>query len=44
MNSNDSCEDKIENSLINTSNCGNILGIKIDTKSTFDDHIKEQHR
>ena len=41
---NDSNEVKIGNSLIKRSNCEQLLGVKIDTKFTFDDHIKEQWR
>ena len=39
---NDSNEVKIGNSLIKRSNCEQLLGVKIDTKLTFDDHIKDQ--
>ena len=38
---NDSSEIKIGNSLIKSSNCEKLLGVKIDTKLTFHDHIKD---
>ena len=41
ISSNDSSEIKIGNSLIKSSNCVKLLGVKIDTKLTFDDHIKD---
>ena len=44
INSNDSSEIKIRNSLIKCSNCKKLLGIKIDTKLTFDDHITDMSR
>ena len=44
MSFNDSNEVKIGNSLIKRSNCEQLLGVKIDTKFTFDDHIKDQWR
>ena len=42
--SNDSSKIKIGNSLIKSSNCEKLLGVKIDTKLTFDDHIKDMCR
>ena len=44
ISSNDSSEIKIGNSLIKNSNCEKLLGVKIDTKLTFDDHIKDMCR
>ena len=41
---NDSSEFKIGNSLIKSGNCEKPLGVKIDTKLTFDDHIKDMCR
>ena len=38
ISSNDSSEIKIGNSLIKSSNCEKVLGVKINTKLTFDDH------
>ena len=44
ISSNDSSEVKRGNLLIKGSNCKNFLGVKIDTKMTFDDHIKDLSR
>ena len=41
VSSSDSSEIKILNSLIKSSNCEKLLGVKIDTKLTFDDYIKD---
>ena len=44
ISSNNSSEIKIWNSLIKSSNCEKFLGVKINTKLTFDDHIKDIYR
>ena len=44
ISSKDCSEIKIGNSLTKSSNCNKILGVKIDTKLTFDDHIKDMCR
>ena len=41
ISSDDSSEIKISNSLIKRSNCQKLLRVKINTKSLFDDHIKD---
>ena len=41
ISSNDSSEIKIGNSLIKSSNCKKLLGVKNDTKLTFDDPMKD---
>ena len=44
ISSNDSSEIKIGKFVIKSSNCVKLLGVTIDTKLTFDDHIKDPCR
>ena len=39
MSTNDTPELKVVDSLINTSTCGKLIGVKIDYKLTFDNHV-----